>query len=127
MVVHSVLLLVMSLTLLIFWIFILLGPKLLNSACGSDITREFFGKANIDGLRHCHSPDAFKKLEKIVIAKVADENTLAGTDLFSSFKSINRNVLDNTLFYRVRVLYIKLLTKGLDPKNGNKPVFLLRL
>ena len=62
-----------------------------------------------------------------MIAKVADENTLAGTDLFSSFKSINRNVLDNTLFYRVRVLYIKLLTKGLDPKNGNKPVFLLRL
>jgi len=112
------------------------GRDLLKFALGSDITQEFLGQRDVNGVVHQHSTGAISTLKSIIIAKYI------GSDLNAELNGVSTDIkllhspgkisspLDVStadVFIPARVVSKELLTSNLEYILGDKPVILLRL
>jgi len=126
------------------------GQHLLRYAAGSDITEEFVGKRDVDGMRHTHSQSAVQLMKTFVKAILVDEdnhklsfakghsrtmaNSLGGGGFrrMSLMETIARGPKSMrsagaSVFRRGRVVGLKYLTPDIDINHTSKPVILLQL
>ena len=112
------------------------GRDMLRYACGSDITRELFGKRDVDGIKHTHSPGALRLLRTLVRAVLVvdnkdetqpdDEEEGGGGGGVAMPPSLSRSTTTQ-IFRPGKVISVKYLTPNIELNEKSKPVILLRL
>jgi len=126
------------------------GQHLLRYAAGSDITEEFVGKRDVDGMRHVHSHSAVQLMKTFVKAVLVDNNDqkLSFTKGASSRQALSNSVNGNgfrrmslmetiarvpktrrgaSVFRRGRVVGLRYLTPDIEITHTAKPVILLQV
>ena len=102
---------------------------------GSDITEEFVGHRDVDGIRHSHSSDALALMKRFVVAKlVVDKQSALGREgivrgIQTSMMSMLQQPENSTAlpFRRGKVLDVKYLAPAVVSSDQTKPVVLMRL
>lgn len=110
------------------------GPELLRYVRGSDITSEFVGHRDVDGIQHVHSHGALMLMKKFVKAKLIESpdgqlpqgrgSTVPGLR-HSIVKEAGRSL--SQPFRRGKVFDVRYLAPSASAEGEHKPVILLRL
>eukprot|EP00980_Cylindrotheca_fusiformis_P007157 scaffold1505_cov118-Cylindrotheca_fusiformis.AAC.7 len=124
------------------------GQHLLRYAAGSDITEEFVGVRDVDGLKHVHSHSALELMKTLVKAVLVDDsnnklsflkgassraelshNPTAGNRMPSRFSFRRQPTMRRgaSVFRRGRVVGMRYLTPDIEITHTSKPVILLQL
>jgi Cytochrome b5-like Heme/Steroid binding domain len=118
------------------------GRHLLRYARGSDITEEFCGLAEVDGLRNVHSRAALELMKSLIIASLVDESgdeevkghkisspaTASQQPVEQERKSQRRGSVNaSSVFRRCSIVALEHLTPKIELTRDAKPVILLRL
>jgi hypothetical protein len=122
------------------------GQHLLRYSAGSDITEEFVGARDVDGLKHVHSHSALELMKTFVKAVLVDDSNkklsfLRGASSIAALQhspeSGNRrpsrlsikptSYRGPSVFRRGRVVGMIYLTPDIEINHSSKPVILLQL
>jgi cytochrome b involved in lipid metabolism len=123
------------------------GQHLLRYAAGSDITEEFVGARDVDGLKHVHSHSALELMKTFVLAVLVDDSNkklsfltgassraaLSHSPQSGNTRASRLSIVKPTsyrgpsVFRRGRVVGMRYLTPDIEITHTSKPVILLQL
>lgn len=115
------------------------GQHLLRYAKGSDITEEFVGLRDVDGLKNVHSRAALQLMKQLIVAVLVDDESPKSKARITMLSSNGPTQLANSepsnqssrgtmsVFRPGRIVALECLTPEIQMTSDCKPVILLKL